>query len=113
MPYEVKSRCETCQEGDDLLIGLWPEHLGVFICGACRKRTASIGENGFGRSDRRAQGGSPTLRSIRPKRAVSLDLARTIASSAAMGIAQGGRVKYAPGIGPTRVRRHGSAASSA
>jgi hypothetical protein len=37
MPYEVKSRCETCQEGNDLVIGLWPEHLGVLICGACRK----------------------------------------------------------------------------
>src|SRR6516164_832853 len=35
----------------------------------------------FGRSDRRAQADRPTLRSIRPKRAVSLALARTIASS--------------------------------
>ena len=55
MPYEVKSRCETCQAGDDFVIGLWPEHLGALACGACRERPASIGENGFGRSDRRAQ----------------------------------------------------------
>lgn len=37
MPYEVKSHCEACQEGDEFVIGLWPKHLGVFMCGACRK----------------------------------------------------------------------------
>ena len=56
----------------------------------------------FGRSDRRAQRQPWVLRSILPKRALSLALARTIASSAAVGIAQGGRVKCAPGIRPTR-----------
>ena len=54
------------------------------------------------RSDRRAQGDRPTLRSIRPTRAVLLALARTIASSAAVGIPQGARVRCAPGIGRTR-----------
>jgi len=39
--------------------------------------------------------------------------ARTIESSAAVGIARGGRVSCAPGIGPTRGRRYGSATSSA
>src|SRR3954470_3771166 len=40
-------------------------------------------------------------RSIRPKRAVSPALARTIAPCAVAGIAHVGRLKWAPGIGPT------------
>jgi hypothetical protein len=39
--------------------------------------------------------------------------ARMIASSAALGIARGGQVKCASGIGPTRGRRYGSATNSA
>jgi hypothetical protein len=45
------------------------------------------------RRHRRAQGGSSTLRSIRPKRAVSPALDRTIAPSAAVGMVHGGGVK--------------------
>jgi hypothetical protein len=37
MPYDVKSRCETCGAADDFVIGLWPEHLGILACGASRK----------------------------------------------------------------------------
>jgi hypothetical protein len=40
-------------------------------------------------------------------------LARTIASSAAVGIARGGRAKGAPWIGPTGGCRSGSAVPSA
>ena len=35
MPYEVRSHCQAGQAGDDFVIGLWPEHLGVFVY--CRK----------------------------------------------------------------------------
>jgi hypothetical protein len=38
------------------------------------------------------------LRSIRPKRAISPALTRSIASCAAVGIARGGRAECAPGI---------------
>lgn len=36
MPYEVSSQCSACSQGDDFVIGNWPEHLGVFLCGTCR-----------------------------------------------------------------------------
>ena len=51
------------------------------------------------------------LRSIRPKRAVSLALARTIASCAAVRIVQRGLVKWAPGIGSTGTAVIGPASS--
>jgi hypothetical protein len=54
MPYQMKSRSESRGIGDDFVIVLWPEHLGALACAACRKRPASIGKNGFGRSDRLA-----------------------------------------------------------
>jgi hypothetical protein len=53
------------------------------------------------------------LRSIRPKRAVSLALARTIASSTAVEIAQCKSSEVRPGIGSTRGRRYGPTTSSA
>jgi hypothetical protein len=37
MPYSVRSHCPACGEGDEFVIGLWPEHLGVYVCGRCRK----------------------------------------------------------------------------
>jgi hypothetical protein len=53
------------------------------------------------------------LRSIRSTRAVSLALARTIAPSAIVGIAQVDRVKCAPEIGPTGGQSYGTVTPSA
>ncbi len=36
MPYSVESHCSACGEGDTFAIGLWPEHLGVFVCSECQ-----------------------------------------------------------------------------
>ena len=35
MPYEVRSQCPACGQGDEFVIGLWPEHLGVYVCPDC------------------------------------------------------------------------------
>jgi hypothetical protein len=53
------------------------------------------------RRHRRAQGGSSTLRSIRPMRAASQAWARIIATSGAVGLESGSRSDCASGIGPT------------
>jgi uncharacterized protein (TIGR03067 family) len=36
MPYEVQSRCTGCNGGDTVLIGNWPEHLGILVCTRCK-----------------------------------------------------------------------------
>ncbi|MBW3600306.1 MAG: hypothetical protein KY475_23940 [Planctomycetes bacterium] len=36
MPYDVTSHCPACSQGDEFVIGLWPKHLGVHVCGGCR-----------------------------------------------------------------------------
>src|SRR5262249_26311257 len=39
MPYTVQSRCQACSDRHEFEIGLWPEHLGVFICQRCKAVT--------------------------------------------------------------------------
>jgi hypothetical protein len=36
MPYQIESVCTACRQGDSFLIGNWPEHLGVYVCSACK-----------------------------------------------------------------------------
>ena len=36
MPYEVRSNCSACNQGDDFVIGLWPTHLGLYVCDSCK-----------------------------------------------------------------------------
>ncbi|MCI0462342.1 MAG: hypothetical protein L0Z62_35770 [Gemmataceae bacterium] len=36
MPYQIKSVCTACCQSDTFLIGNWPEHLGVYLCSACK-----------------------------------------------------------------------------
>jgi len=36
MPYVTQSYCSFCTQSDEFAIGLWPEHLGVFICPTCK-----------------------------------------------------------------------------
>src|SRR5262249_43174300 len=33
---EVHSRCSVCAHADKFIIGNWPEHLGVYVCGTCK-----------------------------------------------------------------------------
>jgi hypothetical protein len=35
MPYKVESKCDGCGSQHRFVIGLWPEHLGVYMCRAC------------------------------------------------------------------------------
>ncbi len=37
MPYLVRSYCEQCNEGDEFTIGLWSQHVGVYICDCCKQ----------------------------------------------------------------------------
>src|SRR5262245_53607237 len=37
MPYTVESRCPACSTTDTFVIGLWPEHMGVYVCLRCQK----------------------------------------------------------------------------
>jgi hypothetical protein len=37
MPYDVQSHCPACGVDDTFVIGLWPDHLGVFACRRCQK----------------------------------------------------------------------------
>ncbi len=36
MPYQVSSNCPECKSIASFVIGLWPQHLGVFICRGCQ-----------------------------------------------------------------------------
>jgi hypothetical protein len=37
MPYQIQSHCPACQAGDSVVIGNWPEHLGLYLCLSCRQ----------------------------------------------------------------------------
>lgn len=36
MPYTVHSHCSKCNEGDEIIIGFWTKHLGVYTCSTCK-----------------------------------------------------------------------------
>jgi len=37
MPYDIRSNCSACNHGDEFVIGLWPDHLGLYVCRNCRE----------------------------------------------------------------------------
>jgi len=47
IPYGVESHCKACSSGDEFEIGLWPEHLGVFVCKRCKAVTNVPRETGL------------------------------------------------------------------